>query len=88
VHIGKQTTRKHIQHILDKRLMVFGTDKGTLIYFDESAIDYVWERWGNNLRGMEYFLYHAIQKRRDIGAITSGYLESADADYIEPAGLY
>jgi len=87
VHIGNQTTRKHIQHILDKRLIEFATDKGALVYFDDSALDYLWERWGNHLRGMEYFLYHVIQKRRELGAITSAYLESAGADYIEPSGL-
>lgn len=88
VHIGNQTTREHIQHILDQRLAVFGTGKGTQVYFDESAIDYLWERWGNNLRGMEYLLYHVIQKRQDIGAITSAYLELVSEAYIEPKGLY
>jgi hypothetical protein len=88
VHIGKQTTREHIQHILDKRLTVFATGKGTLVYFDDSAIDYLWERWRDNLRGMEYFLYDALQKRRDIGAITVDYLESISKEYVEPAGLY
>lgn len=87
VHIGDQTTREHIQHILDKRLIEFATDKGTLVYFDDSAIDYLWDRWGDNLRGMEYFLYHVIQNRRDTGAITSVYLELTGADYVEPQGL-
>ena len=87
VHIGNQTTREHIQHILDQRLAVFGTNKGTLVYFDEFAIDYLWERFGNNLRGMEYFLYDALQKRRDTGAMTSAYLEAVSKDYVEPKGL-
>lgn len=88
VYIANQTTREHIQHILDKRLVVFATDKGTLVYFDDSAVDYLWDRWRDNLRGMEYFLYHALQKRRELGAITSAYLELAGKDYAEPPGLY
>ena len=88
VYIGDQTNRDQIQHILDKRLMVFATRKGVMIYFDDSAIDYLWDRWRDNLRGMEYFLYHVIQKRRDIGAITSSDLELVSQDYVEPPGLY
>ena len=88
VHIGDQTTREHIEHILDKRLIEFATEKGTQVYFDDTAIDYLWDSWRDNLRGMEYFLYDALQKRRDIGAITSAYLESISKDYIEPKDLY
>lgn len=88
IQIGKQTTREHMQHILDRRLMVFASRKGVQIYFDDSAVDYLWDCWRDNLRGMEFFLYHIIQKRREVGAITANYLETAGADYVEPAGLY
>jgi hypothetical protein len=87
VYIAHQTTREHIQHILDKRLIVFSTDTGVQVYFDDSAVDYLWDKWEDNLRGMEYFLYHALQKRREFGAITSAYLESVGVDYVEPSGL-
>lgn len=88
IHIGDHTNRDHIQHILDKRLAFFSTDKGVQIYFDDSAIDYLWHRWGDNLRGIEYFLYHVLQKRREVGAITAHNLEISGADYVEPDGLY
>jgi len=88
VYIGNQTTRDHIQQIIDKRLIVFATDKGALIYFDASAIDYLWVTWRDNLRGMEYFLYHTLQKWREIGAITADFLDSVSKDYSEPQGLY
>lgn len=87
IHIGDCTTRDHIRHILDRRLMVFATGTGVQIYFDDSAVDYLWAHWGDNLRGMEFFLYHVIQKRCEPGAITAHDLESVSAHYVEPAGL-
>jgi len=88
VHIADHTNRDHVRHILDKRLAVMATEQGAQIYFDESAIDYLWGKWRDNLRGMEWFLYHCLQKRQEIGAITADYLQQAGGDYVTPAGLY
>lgn len=87
VHIGNHTDRAHIQHIIDRRLMIFAAEQGTKIVFDASAIDYLWEGWRDNLRGMEYFLYHIMQKCHEPGTITADFLRSAGRDYVEPAGL-
>lgn len=88
IAIGQQSSPEHIRQILDKRLEVFATDAGVQIYFDDSAVDYLWERWRDNLRGMEFFLYFTLQKRRDTGAISADYLIQAGRDYKEPKGLY
>lgn len=88
IHIADHTTRNHIQQVLQKRLQVFSLDGDVHIYFNDSAIDYLWEQWRDNLRGMEWFLYHVIQKCRTKGAITADYLKSAGSDYKEPQGLY
>lgn len=88
IHIADHTTRDLIRQILDKRLAVFATEHGAQVYFDDSAIDYLWDTWRDNLRGMEWFLYHCLQKQQDTGAITAQYLETAGKDYVVPSGLY
>lgn len=88
VHIANHTTRDLIQQILDKRLDYFSTENGAQVYFDATAIDYLWDTWRDNLRGMEWFLYHCLQKRHDSGAITASFLENAGKDYVVPSGLY
>jgi len=88
IHIANHTTRDLVQRILNKRLEVFATKDGAQVWFDASAVDYLWETWGDNLRGMEWFLYHCMQKRQDTGAITATYLKTAGEDYVVPSGLY
>ncbi len=88
IYIADHTNHDLVRQILNKRLSVFATKQGAQIYFDDSAVGYLWETWRENLRGMEWFLYHCMQKRQDTGAITAQYLETSGADYNEPAGLY
>lgn len=88
IHIADHITRDFVQQLLHKRLTVLATEQGAQLYFDDSAVNYLWERWGNQLRGMEWFLYHCLQTQRETGAITAHHLEQASINYTTPAGLY
>jgi hypothetical protein len=71
------STREHLAQVLERRLSYFAHGDAPGISFSPEAVDYLWQVYGNNLRGIEYFLYEVFQGISEPGIITAKMLATA-----------
>lgn len=60
--VDATSTRAHLQAVLDRRLVFFARDDHA-VALSPDAIDWLWERFGTDLRATENVLYEAFQQR-------------------------
>lgn len=83
VRVGRQMTHERLAQILSRRLAVFARDAdGPGVSFSVEAVDYLYNRFGSDLRTMNHALYDYFQDvLQTPGTITreelSGYLQDA-----------
>lgn len=64
-------TQAHMRQMLERRLMAFSLNKVPQVWFDETALDWLWQRFGDNFRAQDDFLYEVFQRLEHLGPITA-----------------
>jgi hypothetical protein len=79
VRLGREANRDRLARILARRLAVFRLDASAPpgLHFTPDAVDWLWGRYGSDLRSMNSFLYDVCQKRNAPGPITAATLIAA-----------
>jgi hypothetical protein len=62
-------TPDHLRRVIEKRLTYFALDDQPQTRFADDAIEYLYEKFGSDLRGAERFLYEVFQSRVATGMI-------------------
>jgi hypothetical protein len=74
--------RAHLEAVLAKRLAYFSLSPGApAITLDASAVAYLAETFGSNLRAMQWFLYEVFQTLTQPGVISAGQLRQKTIDF-------
>lgn len=73
-------TCDHLAALLARRLVYFAGAAGPGVAFAADAVDYLWHRFGTDLRAVEQLLYEFFQQLREPGVITT----SALRDFLQP----
>jgi len=64
-------TPDHLRHLIEKRLTYFALDDSRPIHFADDAIEYLYEKFGSDLRGVERRLYESFQKLGEKGFVNA-----------------
>lgn len=64
----------HLAAVLDRRLALCARDGGPLVSVTPDAIEWLWQRFGSDLRGVEFFLYEVFQALDSPGPLTADTL--------------
>lgn len=70
VYAAKLTDRAHIETILSRRLAMFTLPGNAPMQFTPEAIDYLWQRFRDDIRSMEHHLYRVFQRIETAQSIT------------------
>jgi hypothetical protein len=74
-HLGKLNTPQHLQQVLQRRIEYFALNSQPLVTLDESAVNYLHQQYGDNLRGIEHFMYEVFQQLHEPTHITAALLK-------------
>jgi hypothetical protein len=78
VRLDGAMTRARLAAILARRLGAFALDDAPpKLHFAPDAVDYLWRRFGDDLRSMNFYLYDVFQRLDAPGAVTRERLTGA-----------
>jgi len=69
-------TPDHLRRVIEKRLAYFAFNDQRPVHFADEAIEYLHEKFGSDLRGIERFLYEVFQNRMAAGTINADPLRN------------
>lgn len=73
VRLGRMASRDRLDRILQRRVEAFRLDESAPpgLHFTSDAVDWLWRRYGSDLRTMNSFLYDFCQQLHAPGPITA-----------------
>lgn len=74
-HLDRLNTPQHLQHVLQRRIEYFALDGVPLVTLDNSAVNYLYQQYRDNMRAIEHFLYDVFQQLHEPTPITSELLQ-------------
>ena len=77
-HMDDLITPAHIAAVHARRIAYFTLPEADPLRLTDSAIAYLWQQHGRNLRAQESLLYEVIQQMQQPQAITAAHLQRAD----------
>jgi Cdc6-like AAA superfamily ATPase len=73
-HLDRLNTPQHLQRVLQRRIEYFVLDDVPLVTLDDSAVNYLYQHYRDNMRAIEHFLYDVFQQLYEPTPITAELL--------------
>jgi hypothetical protein len=73
-HLDRLNTSQHLQRVLQRRIGYFALDGVPLITLDDSAVNYLYQQYRDNMRAIEHLLYEVFQQLHEPTPITAELL--------------
>jgi hypothetical protein len=71
-------TVEHLSNVLEKRLTYFSLNPNPSLWFSSAAIEFLWRRFGSDLRSVERFLYEFFQQLNVKGEIRVSHIHEME----------